>query len=460
MLSDINIKIDHLKCLGCGDCVERCILDNLRLWVPPCRAACPIYKNCQGYIKYIALGKELDAAKHMNEFTPFSNILSRVCTHPCESACLRAEQDGQSVNIRGLKRYLSDTYEDIILSIPEMSKDNGFRVGIIGSGPAGMSAAFELRKKGYHVEVLDREQVPGGMLRWGIPSFRLPEVEVDKCIKLLEKMGVQFHCNSSIDLKDGLRELKKTYDAIIVAAGAGKSKKLNMAGLSTSNQVFYGLDLLKAVKLGKLPNIGKSVIILGGGNSAVDSAIVCRRLGIEQIQIVCLEDANEMPAFATELTQAHEEGIGIVNGYGIQSAVTKSDGTLHITFEKCLSVFDRLGNFSPRFDTECVMDARADALVIAVGQQIDYNTLNPALFDEKTKSLKIDPLTLQTDAYRHIFFSGDIFTGPRSVVDALASGIQVAVSVDRFLNRAGLRWGRDFWPLRKATFIPCGRNKW
>ena len=320
MFSNINIEIDYSKCLGCGICVERCILDNLRLAVPPCRAACPLHMNCQGYIRYIAMGEESKAAEHLRQYTPFANLLSRVCTAPCESECFRKEMDGESVNIRALKRYLSDNYENTILSAGDTPKASGLSVAIIGSGPAGLAAAYELRSKGHAVKVFDREEEPGGLLRWALPEFRLPVAEIRKSVAILEQMGILFECNTSVDLNGDLQDLASTYGAIIIATGAGGEKALPGISQETIDGVYSGLEVLKQVRQGRKMNLGNSVLVIGGGNSAVDS-----RLWFAGVQALMMSESCAWKPkvkcllFHLELKQAVDEGINVVNGFGIGS---------------------------------------------------------------------------------------------------------------------------------------------
>jgi NADPH-dependent glutamate synthase beta subunit-like oxidoreductase len=443
MISDINIRVNLDLCYACGICVDRCIMDNLRLSVPPCRQACPLHMNCMGYVRLIAQGKEREAAEEMRQYSPFGGILGRICSHPCESECERENLDG-AVNIRALKRYLADAYPEIACRVLEITKESGKRVAVIGSGPAGLAAAFELRSCGHGVTVYEADSDPGGMLRTCIPSYRLPVSEVDRVIGMLEEMGITFKVNTTLGQDIMFDQFETENDALVLALGSGAPADLDIPGHDLPG-VIQGLEFLKQVKAGETPVLGKSVVVIGGGNTAMDAALTCRKLNIPDVRIVCLEGTDEMPAYDLELKEAREAGITVENCWGPTQLLKGSDGSIEIEFSKCLSVFNDQGAFNPILEPVCGLNLPADSVILAVGQQTQSSGIPDELVDPHRKRLAADLLTKRSVAKENVFVCGDCHSGPTSVVEAMASGREAAVSADRFLHGMGLRWGRDFW---------------
>ncbi|MBW2130378.1 MAG: FAD-dependent oxidoreductase [Deltaproteobacteria bacterium] len=449
MISDINIYVDRDRCYACGECVDRCILDNLRLSTAPCRQACPLNLNCQGYVRLIAQGKEVEAAQELRKYTPFGAILGRVCSRPCEKACERERSCGDgAVHIRALKRYLADTYPDIVGSPPaERRPASGREVAVVGSGPAGLMAAYQLCMDGHQVTVFEARTEPGGFLRHAIPAFRLPAGEVDRAVVALEKMGIVFRTGQAIGDQVGFDELE-VYDAIVVAVGAGAGKDLDVPG-HTLPGVVSGLDLLSQARGGTLPEVdGKSVVVVGGGNTAVDSALTCRLAGAREVRIVCLENPHEMPAYAQELREAVEAGIIIENSWGVIAMERSPEGRILLSLVRCLTVFDPDGGFNPKLDDKCApYELTADMVVSAVGQRVEPGLLPADLFDGSAGRMAADPSTYQAVHHPKVFVCGDCLSGPSSVVQAMASGKEAAVSVDRFLRGEGMTFGRDYYTI-------------
>jgi len=443
MISESNIRVNRDLCYACGICVERCILDNLRLSVAPCRSACPINMNCQGYIRLLAQGKEKEAAEEMRLFTPFGAILGRVCSQPCEAYCERGKVDGP-VHIRAIKRYLADYFPDIAFQTPPKQDNDGKKVAVVGSGPAGLAAAYELSSRGHSVTIFEKENDLGGALRHIIPSFRLPVGIVDRTIEMLAKMGIDFRTSQGVGQNVDFHWLEDHYDGIILAIGANAPMNFGFFG-EDSDGVISGMDLLRKIKKGEQIALGQSIIIIGGGNSAVDAALACKKLKITEVRIVCLEGRREMPAFERELKEAEEEGVIIEAGWGPKRMEKNSKGKFTIEFMRCLSVFDSLKNFNPCFDPRCNLTLEADAVIAAIGQKVETVGFPDELIDPKLNLFAGDQVTHQSLHHPKVFVCGDAFSGPSSVVHCINSGQEAAISLDRFLRGERLRWGRGFW---------------
>ena len=446
-LSD-NIVVDPQKCTFCGICVERCILDNLRLKLALCRQACPLHTNCQGYVRLIARGDDRKATKVISDVVPFIGILGRICSHQCETSCTRLQVDGEAVAIRDLKRYLADNVE---LPPVEMAPERSERVAIIGAGPAGAYAAYLLRQHGFRVEIFDASPGLGGMLATAVPEFRLPAAVLDKEMGILEGMGIVLHLGVRVGTQVTLPELAAEFAAVLIATGAQKSKALGIAGEDLKG-VWAGLDFLRSARsaVGK-PAVGRAVAVIGGGNTAVDAAQTALRLGAQEVKLICLESRAEMPAFQWEVADACEEGVEIVPSCGPIRFLGRDGQVSGIQTRRCLSVFDAQGRFAPCFDDGQQQEVSADTVIVAIGQTADMSFLDGAEVAFAGSQILCDPLTLQCrksgdDAVLHasIFAAGDIVTGPKTVVEALASGREAAESIRRYLCQENLRYGRAY----------------
>ena len=450
-LSD-NIVVDPQKCVFCGKCADTCILDNIRVQLAPCRLACPLHTNCQGYVQLIARGDDQKAMRVLAEALPFPGILGRVCSHPCEDRCSRREVDGQAVAIRDLKRYLADS---VPLPSVEVKPERPQKVAIVGAGPAGAMAAYLLRREGFQVTVYDANQRPGGMLAVGVPEFRLPTAVLDQEMAILSQIGVALRLGVRVGTDLPLAELVEKHDAVLLATGAHVSKRLGLAGEDLPG-VYDGLAFLRAARGEAKPKVGEQVVVIGGGNTAVDAAQTAQRLGARSVTIVCLEQRAEMPAFAWEVQDALEEGIAIHNGWGpvtitakhaetaeslrIPSASSAVNGLL---LRRCLSVFDAQGRFAPAYDDADRRQIAADTVVVAIGQDADLSFAENLVPTERGR-LAADPLTMQSRGVEKVFAAGDALTGPKTVVEALASGKEAAESIRRYLLGESLTYGRGY----------------
>lgn len=434
-LSD-NIKIDRNKCNACGRCVEICILDNLRLQLSPCRQACPLGMNCQGYIQDLARGKADKGLEKVKEAIPFGKILGRLCSKPCESNCSRIKYDGQPVAIRDLKRYLTDQEEEP--SLPIIAEEMPQKIAIVGAGPAGLTAAYYLRGNGFQVDLFDKESAPGGLMRWAIPEFRLPQEILDKELSFLAKMGISFKGNKTLGKDLELAKLERNYDAVLLAIGAQEKSRLNIPG-EDGDGILPVLEFLKKVREKEKIGLGQRVIVIGGGNAAVDAAQTAWRLGASKVTLVCLENRPEMPAFPWSIEEAVEEGVELLNGWGPLRFRLDGKKIRGVSLQKCIRVFDDQGLFSPTYDCKTTMDLPADAVILAIGQKIKLDFIPPDL--QGAEGIIFNPVTYQANN-RKVFIAGDFSRGPRTVVEAMSQGKEVAISIKKFLQEDDLEYGR------------------
>jgi heterodisulfide reductase subunit A len=458
-------------CTGCGDCAKVCPITRPNEWdvgiadrkaiyrsfpqaVPityiidkqgtaPCKATCPAHVSIQGFIALMELGKYKEAVRLFKKDHPFPAICGRVCHHPCEGACTRGDVE-QPMAIQHLHRYLADLDLDSDDPyLPEIAKKREEKVAVIGSGPAGLTAAYYLAQKGYQVTVFEKLPVKGGMMAVGIPEYRLPQDTLAKEINIIEKMGVEIRTNTAFGrdvTAEGLR--KDGYKALFIGMGLHGSRALGVPGEDMQG-ILPGVAFLRNVALGKDVAVGKEVVVIGGGNVAVDVALTAKRVGGEKVTMVCLERRDEMPAWDYEVEEALEEKVEIVNSLGPKNFVGKDNICSGVEFKRCTAVFDADGAFRPEYDEADLTILNADTVIVAIGQsgELDFAD-NENIAITNRGGLDVDPLTLQSPK-SWIFAGGDAVHGPRSVVEAIESGKQAAESIDRFLNGKSLEEGRE-----------------
>ncbi len=453
-LSD-NIVINRDKCVYCGVCVETCILDNLRMKLAPCSHACPLGVNCQGYVQLIVRGRDDEALRVLEEKLPFPEILSRLCSQPCEDNCHRKKNGDHPVNIRGLKRYLTEIYETHPPSLPVVAEPSGKTVAIVGAGPAGLTAAFDLRKLGHGVTLFDSEAEPGGMLRWAVPEFRMPGRILKREIERLLQMGVHFQGRLKLGRELQWDDLKDRHDAVLLSIGCSRASRLGIEGENLRG-VQHALSFLKSVREGRSEPVGRKVVVIGGGDVAVDCAQTARRLGAEEVVIVSLEDESVLPAHPNVVAGAKAEGILFRGAWGPQALLGDKGFVQKVQLKKCVSVFDADANFKPVYDM-CQLDSEeADSVIIAIGQVAELDYLSECGFTTAQR-LVCDPMTLQTHS-APVFTAGDVWAGPTSVVHAMASGRRAAESIHRFLSGEDLKFGRSYvGPYETDFLIDTGR---
>lgn len=479
-------KVDKDKCVACGECVENCPSNALRLgqklceikptkekkrelpsdtewgpdkWNPdyrinkkvvtdsgssPCKAECPAHIGIQGYIKLASQGKYREALELIKNENPFPAVCGRVCPRYCESACTRGDID-DPVAIDDIKKFIAEQdLNDNHRYIPRIKHDYDKKIAVIGAGPAGLSCAFYLATEGYKVTVFEKEKVPGGMLTLGIPAFRLEKNVVNSEIEVLKELGVEFVMSTEVGKDISLDDLrKKYYKAFYVAVGAQGGRKLGIEGENSEN-VITGVEFLKDVNLGNETALKGNVIVIGGGNVAIDVARTASRVGGETVNMYCLESRNEMPALEEEIEEALEEKIMINNSWGPKKIITENGKVTGVEFKKCISVFDENHKFSPKFDENNLITVKADYVLISVGQSIEWGNLLSGTSAElnPNRTIKADNITFQTGE-NDIFTGGDAFTGPKFAIDAIAMGKEGAISIHRYVQKGqSLTFGR------------------
>lgn len=448
-LSD-NIVIDKDKCVYCGECVNTCILDNLRMKLAPCRQACPLGVNCQGYVQLILRGEKEQGLEMVVRNLPFPSILGRICSAQCEQECHHGKKDGEPIAIRALKRYVAETIEDKEFPLPTIDQASSKHCAIVGSGPAGMLAAWDLLVKGHKVTIIDSENEPGGMLRWAIPSFRLPGQILQKEFARLKAMGADFKGGIRLGRDVSMDTLVTDFDAVIVATGCPETRKLGIKGENFQG-VYHALVLLHDVRDGKTPKVGEKVVVIGGGDVAIDSAQTALRLGATKITVVSLESGDIMPASREALEMAAAEGIKIDGSWGPTRILGQNGKVTGVELQRCLAVFDSLGRFAPSFDECSLKDIDADTVIIAIGQDRDLG-----IFDNVAP--QYNQVTLQTEQEK-IFVAGDVQNSSSTVVEAMASGRKAAESVHRLFTGEHLSYGRSYeGPIEKDFDIDISRG--
>jgi NADPH-dependent glutamate synthase beta subunit-like oxidoreductase/flavodoxin/ferredoxin len=421
-----------------------CDRPALRLEASPCMLACPIHMDIPGYLTLAAEGRLKEAYQLIRRTNPLPAVCSRVCYHPCEDACKRHYLD-QPVAIASLRRFVTDQVDIEGLEVPPASQ-NGRRVAIIGSGPCGLAAAHDMALLGYEVTIFEALPELGGMMRVGIPEYRVSREVVQKDIEEILKMGIEVKLNTRIgsDLTiDGLRQ--QGYEAILLATGAHLPQPLNIEG-GNFDQVFQGVYLLRDKALGEIPDNffdRKRVVVIGGGNVAIDAARTALRLGAEELQLACLEKREEMPAHPGEIQYAVEEGAILNCSWGPKRILGENHRITGVELIRCTSVFDQEGRFNPSYDESTRMFLKADAVIVAIGQVPDISFLSQGDGVRLTGggTIKADQFTLKTGGDR-IFAGGDVVTGAASVIEAIAAGKRAARSIDNYLKGIPLAVGQ------------------
>lgn len=438
----------------------------------PCMSACPVHTEAGRYVALIEEGRYREAYHVARRPNPFASICGRICAAPCEPACRRGKID-QPIAIRALKRFVCERFGVESMIDLERLKEvfgktvrrNGVKVAVIGGGPAGLSCAHDLALLGYEVTVFEAQSVAGGMLRLGIPEYRLPRELIRMEINAILSLGVDLKLNSAVGRDFTLGDLKQQgYQAVFIGIGAHKSRDLRIEGVE-SDGVLRAVDFLLNVNLGYRVELGSKVVVIGGGNVAIDVARTAARqekaemgqvtevaealdvarsavrFGAKEVHMVCLEDWHEMPATKEEIGDALEERVRIHTRKGPGKIISRQGKVVGLQTIDCLSVFDRGGKFNPQFapGSEQILDA--DTIIMAIGQTSDLTWVKPEDGIKLTprNTIAVNQDTLATSA-PGIFAGGDVSFGPRNAIDAIANGKKAAQSIHAFLAREA---GRD-----------------
>ncbi|HVB88860.1 MAG TPA: FAD-dependent oxidoreductase [Beijerinckiaceae bacterium] len=408
--------------------------------VVDCQWACPAHTPVPEYIRLIAAGRYGDAYMINWESNVFPGILGRTCDRPCEPACRRGRVEKEPVAICRLKRVAADYKEDIRARLPKpASVRNGRRIACIGAGPASLTVARDLAPLGYEVVVYDQDPFAGGMMRTQIPKFRLPERVIDEEVGYILDLGIEFRGGSRIDSLKAL--LAENYDAVFIGSGAPRGRNLDLPGRAeTAANVHIGIDWLSSVSFGHIDRIGKRVVVLGGGNTAMDCCRSSRRLGGEEVTVVVRSGFEEMKASPWEKDDAMREGVPILN-FLAPKAFTHEGGRLTgVLFEKMKAGRDARGRRALTPTGEPDQHVACDDVLLAVGQENAFPWIERDAgveFDEWGMPI-VDPLTFRS-SLPNVFFGGDAAFGPKNIIWAVAHGHDAAVSIDKLLNGEDLR---------------------
>ena len=496
-------KVESENCVACGRCVEGCPAGAVKLgqklctkdgpityprqelpddheWGPekwaidyrdknrvncyktgtaPCKTACPAHIAVQGYLKLAAQGKYKEALQLIKRDNPFPAVCGRICNRRCEDACTRGTID-QAVAIDEVKRFIAQ--QDLNAEtrfvpekvIPKVDGEFEEKIAIIGGGPAGLSCAYYLAEKGYRPTVFEKEKQPGGMLMHGIPEFRLEKDVIEAEIDVLRALGVEFHCGVEVGRDVTIPELREQgYKGFYVAIGLQSGGKLGVPG-EDAEGVKAGIELMREVNLEGKKELSGRVVVIGGGNIGADVARTALRCGAEKVSLYCLEDYDSMPMGVEDRTECEEDAIEIHAGWGQTEILAENGRCSGIRFRKCLSVRNAEGRFAPTFDDNTTEEVPCDMVLYCIGQKVDWKGLltGTAVELNPNGTAKADPVTYQT-AEPDLFVGGDVYTGQKFAIDAIAAGKQGAVSLHRWVQDATLTIGRD-----KREFIELDKN--
>jgi len=468
--------VDLEKCTGCGECTDVCSVElpnefdfglssRKAIYMPfpqavppkytidkrglqPCRDACPAGVGAPGYVMLASRGKFYEALQVIKEKLPFPSICGRVCHRPCEKACTRKDID-EPLGIAHIKRFVGDLeLKSPTAEFPPI-KTRAENVAIVGGGPAGLTAAHDLAMKGYHITIYESAPVLGGMMRFGIPTFRLPKEILEREISDILALRVKVHLNTTIGKNLIIKDLfDRGYKAIFLAVGAQKGRKMDVPGEELEG-VLQATEFLKELNLGETPKLGDKVIVVGGGNAALDTARSALRLGAKEVIIMYRRSRVEMPAEPEwEIDETKREGVKFVYLTTPTKVIGENE---HIKAIECVKMKltepDETGRrkVRPIPGSEFMMEA--DNLILAIGQEVDLSFLTKDINLECNpwRTVKVDPVSLATNI-EGVFCGGDAVLGAGTVIEAIAAGKEAAISIDRYINGKNLKEGRGIKP--------------
>lgn len=502
--SNYKSVVDESKCVACGECVDVCPTNALRLgqklcstklidknitkvtprntewkedkWnldyrinhkntldsgTAPCITKCPAHIPVQGYIKLAAQGRYKEALELIKKHNPLPAVCGRICPRLCEEDCTRSLVD-QPVAVDDIKKFIAekDLHESTRF-IPTKRHDySDKKIAIIGGGPSGLTCAYDLAIDGYDVTVFEKEKKLGGMLTLGIPSYRLEKEVIEAEIDVIRQMGVKFETGVEIGKDLTIQELREQgFKGFYIAIGAQAGRTLGIEG-EGSEQIISGVAFLRAINLGEETSVKGKVVVIGGGNVAIDVARTATRLeGVEATSLFCLETRENMPAHEEEVHEALSEQIHLHNEWGPAKIITENGKVTGVQFKRCIRVMDEKGRFAPEFDERDTYVEPCDYVLLSVGQSFDYGKLleNENVAITQMGTIAINPVTLQTTR-ADIFAGGDVAFGPRFAIDAIAAGKEAAISLHRYVQKGqSLVFGRDrhlYQALDKAQLAP------
>ncbi|MPM63108.1 Glutamate synthase [NADPH] small chain [bioreactor metagenome] len=425
--SDEEALAEADRCVDCGICT----------------ATCPAHMGIPHYIRAIRNQDVEEGLRIMYETNPLPEICGRICTHKCETVCSRGHR-GEPISIRWLKRYIADQvpaseYSEVLKR--DSFEQNDKKIAVVGAGPAGLSAAYYLRQMGYAVSVFEKLPAAGGMMRYGIPEYRLPYDQIDKDIDFILSMGVEIKYNTEIGRDISFEKLQNDFDAVYVATGLHVGRSTRVPG-SDHPKVFQAIDLLRKITLGEPVEVAEKVVVIGGGNVAMDITRSMARLqkqkfGRVNVVATSLETEDIMPADREEIVEAREENATIMPGWGPREIRIEDGKIKGLSVVQCVSVFDETGRFNPTFNEEVSNFFEADIVIESIGQGADLGFITAGFMEQLEKDHRgrvlVDPLTYQS-SLPWLFMGGDIIEGP-DVIHGVANGHKAAKGIDLYLSK-------------------------